>query len=104
MIVLRRLLRKDDRRFAKERRPRMLHPAKRKLRYQNQVVLRKRKLVIEILLEILHRLAVQAKYLLRVWFEPSGLRFTHEDIGRRSAVTTQGDSSIRKAIALNIYS
>ncbi len=79
-IVLRRLLRKNDRRFPKKRRPRMLHPAKRKLRYQNQIVLRERELVIEILLEIFDGLAVEAKNLGSVRLEFVSLGFADVDL------------------------
>ncbi len=58
----------------------MLHPAKRKLRYQNQIVLRERELVIEILLEILHRLAIEAKDLSSVRLELGGLGFADVDV------------------------
>ncbi len=53
----------------------MLHPAKRKLRYQNQIVLREREFVIEIGFEILDALTHQPKRLGGVRFEFRGLGF-----------------------------
>src|SRR5688500_3944347 len=57
----------------------MLHPAKRELRDQNQIVLRERKLVVEILLEIPECLTVESKHLRRVRLELRRLRLADID-------------------------
>lgn len=51
----------------------MLHPAKWKLLYQNQIILRKREFVIKILLEIFDRLSIKPKDLGGVRLELLGL-------------------------------
>ena len=59
----------------------MLHPAKRKLGDQHNVVLREREFVVEIGFEILNALAIKAKDLGSVGFELGGLGFTDVDRG-----------------------
>src|SRR5215212_2194570 len=61
----------------------MLHPSEWKLWNENDVVFRKRELVIEILLEKFDAFAVETEYLGSVRFELRGLRTTNIDFGNR---------------------
>src|SRR5262245_10030805 len=76
VVALGRLGRKNDRLLANERRPRVLHPAKRNLRYQYQFKFWKREFEIEKFLEILNVLAHQSKRLGSMRLELSGLGFS----------------------------
>src|SRR4051812_32866627 len=58
----------------------MLHPAKRELRYQDQIVLWPREFVVEVGLEILHRLAREAERFCGVRLEFGGLRLADVDV------------------------
>ena len=77
----------------------MLHPAKRELRYQHEIVLWPREFVVEVGLEIFDRLAREPKRLRGVGLELRGLGFADVNMSGE-CITGGGNPTGREGVLL----